>query len=50
MLQATEAELRKQLKLYSGKFETFQKALESSNEALTEYREKLLESNKARIK
>jgi len=50
MLQATESELRKQLMMYSGKFEIFQKALESSNEALTEYREKLQDSNKSRVK
>jgi hypothetical protein len=48
--QATEKELRVQLASYSGKFEVFQQSLEQSNAAFKQYRERLDEMGKAKLK
>jgi hypothetical protein len=46
----TESEVRKQLSLYAEKFDSFQKALEASNDAFAQYKAKidLLEKGKMR--
>jgi len=49
-LAKSEAGLREQLALYAGKFDTFQHAIETSNAAFKDYRAKLEELNKGKLR